>query len=90
MAEPDENPTTEPFSASYALVHDADVITWPDEKAIMDDHMFVTLARKFGEPVVGRIGKIHYNFLPEHGIPKFSVAVPEVNHDNPSRLLIQK
>lgn len=83
-------PLTEPFSARYDLVCNAEVFTWPDEEAVMDAEMFEKLADRFGDPPVGFIEGLHYHFKPEASVPGASVAVPEDNHADPSALLIQK
>jgi hypothetical protein len=90
MAETDFNPVTESFSAGYDMVHNAEVITYDDEEAIMDYDMLEALEERFGRPLVGFIGGLHYQFKPERSIPPASVAVPKDNHDRPSSFLVRK
>lgn len=90
MSDGDDDPSTAPFSAAYTLVTDAEIITWPQDGAIMDYGMYAALSREFGEPVRGYISGTTYSFQPHERIPAFAVAVPEANHDDPSALLIEK
>jgi hypothetical protein len=83
-------PITEPFSAGYELVHNAEIHTYPDGEAAMDFEMFEALARRFGEAFIGMVGGLHYQFKPEQTVPAGAVAVPESNHDEPAALLIKR
>lgn len=90
MTDSDFKPITEPFSAGYELVYNAEVHTYPDEEAVMDFEMFKALARRYGEAFIGMVGGLHYQFKPERTVPAGAVAVPETNHDEPAVLLIQR
>jgi hypothetical protein len=82
-------PVTEPFSAGYELVHNAEVFTHEGE-AIMDREMAQALAERFPLPLIGQVGGLHYQFELCSSIPGMSLAVPERNHDDPDVLLIQR
>lgn len=85
------NPVTLPFSGGYELVQNAEVRTYGDDEAIMDFEMLQSLEHRFGRPLVGFIGGLHYQFKSEKTIPAGSVAIPSDNHSNdPDALLIQK
>jgi hypothetical protein len=82
-------PVTQSFSAGYELVHNADVVTH-DGNAIMDEQMLDSLRERFGYPVIGYVGGLHYQFKPSNAILSGTLAVPDWNHQNPDELLIQK
>lgn len=84
------NPVTEPWSAGYDLVQNAEVHQYPEEEAMMDFEMFDALAAQFGQNFVGYIGGLHYQFKRERSVPSGAVAVPRDNHVNPDTLLIQR
>jgi len=86
----DQGLRTESFSSSYEMVPDATVETWQDEEAHMDFRLYRTLARRFGEPVIGFIGGLHYQFKPSDQVLSGRCAVPAANHSDPSVLLIRK
>lgn len=92
MANPfDSEP--EPFSSRYCLVKNAEVRTWSDEEAHMDEGLYAYLARRYGEPVVGYVGGLHYAFKPSRQVLSNTAAIPERKHGSkrdPSALLIQK
>jgi len=84
------NLITEPFSAGYDLVHNAEVHTYSEAEAVMDPEMFSALAEQYGERFVGAVGGLHYQFKPERTVPGGAVAVPEHNHkDGADALLIR-
>lgn len=74
------NLITEPFSAGYELVHNAEVHTYPEAEAAMDAEMFEALAERYGERFIGAVEGIHYQFKPETTVPGGAVAVPKRNH----------
>lgn len=81
---------TEHFSAGYELIHGARIHTLDQEEAVMDYELLNLLKSMFGEPVVGYIDGIHYQFKPERSIPADALAVPADNHEQPDTLLVQK
>ena len=83
-------PVTEPFSAGYELVRNAEVHSHGGDEALMDFKMFDALAERFGEPFIGYVGGLHYQFRREKAVPSGAVAVPSHNHDDPDALLIQR
>jgi hypothetical protein len=84
------NIAVESFSAGYEIVHGAEVMTIAQDEAEMDMEMFKSLAQRFGEPLVAYIDGLHYALKPTGAIPRFSVAVPQRNHDEPETVLIQR
>lgn len=89
MANSQFRPVTETFSSSYELVTNAEIETYRKDEAIMDSDMLISLRERFGRPLIGQVGGLHYQFKPERAIPQGSLAVPQHNHDDPSALLIQ-
>lgn len=83
-------PVTEPWSAGYEMVQNAEVHAWPQEEAVMDFDMFDKLQGQFGRPLVGYVDGLHYHFKPERQIPQGAAAIPEDNHVDPEVLLIQR
>lgn len=83
-------PVTEKFSAGYELVHNADVVTYSDPEAIMDSTMLQSLRERFGYPVIGYVGGLHYQFKASDSILTGTLAIPEDNHQDPDELLIQR
>lgn len=69
----------EPFSAGYALVRDATVQTWSEQEAHMDADLYDDLAFYLGEPVIGMIGGLHYNFRPSEQVLSDQCAIPRRN-----------
>jgi len=90
MADDRYEPETEPFASRYTLVRDAEVRTWREDEAHMDFEMYRALALRYGEPVVGYVGGLHYHFAPSDEVFRGECAVPAHNHSDPSALLIQK
>jgi hypothetical protein len=82
-------PMTEQFAANYKLVQNAEIMTYPGEKARMDEDMHEALVKEFGQYFMGMIGGLHYQFISEKTIPMGRVAVPEDGHDDPDALLIR-
>jgi len=82
------NPVTEPFSAEYDLVHNAEVHTYPEGEAAMDAEMFSALAEQYGERFTGAVEGLHYQFKPETTVPSGAVAVPKHNHRNGADVLL--
>jgi hypothetical protein len=66
----------EPFSRDYDLVLDAEVHTWGEEEAHMDVEMYEELAFRVGEPIIGMVGGLHYQFKPSTQVLRDSCAVP--------------
>lgn len=79
-----------PFSAGYKLIQGVEVYEIEDSPAIMDFELLQRLEDRFGEPITGKIENLHYRFKPRRSIPKFGLAVPAQNHDDPDTLLIQR
>lgn len=93
MADPPREPDTAPFSARYAMVRDAEVVTWGHDEAVMDYELFRALKQRYGEPVVGYVGGLHYAFKPVTDIRAHTAAIPQSKHGQttePAALLIQK
>ena len=79
------------FSAGYILVENVEVRRWSDELAGMPFDLYDSLAIYNGEPVIGYVGGLHYEFRPMYGIPDKTVAVPRHNHSrDPGPFLLQK
>jgi hypothetical protein len=78
------------FSSGYRIVQNAEVYELDEEEAIMDFEMLDRLRAMFGEPIVGKVGDLHYQFKPRRSIPRFGLAVPGRNHDSPDTLLIKR
>lgn len=84
-------PLCSDFSAGYILVEGIETCRWSDELAGMPYDLYETLAIYNGEPVIGYVGGLHYEFRPMYGIPARTVAVPRDNHDqDPGPFLLQK
>jgi hypothetical protein len=85
------DPDLENYSAGYAIVRDVRVYSWTGELAVMDEDLYHGLAHKVGEPVVGRVGGLTYEFVPGQGVPANSVNVPQEQHNGatPETLLVQ-
>jgi hypothetical protein len=81
---------TEPFSAGYELVRNAEVHTYDEDEAIMDAEMLQRLEAQFGQPLIGYVGGLHYQFKPERAVPGNALALPETNHSDPGPLLVQR
>lgn len=93
MPDPEDDPlATEPFSRDYLLVEGARVYAWRGDLAVMDHDLYRGLATKVGEPLVGRVGGLTYEFIPSRNVPAESVNVPKRQHNGatPDTLLIQK
>jgi hypothetical protein len=82
------NLITEPLSARYDLVHNAEVHTYPEGEAAMDTEMFSAIAERYGKRFIGAVEGLHYRFKPATSIPSGSVAVPRHNHRNGADVLL--
>jgi gamma-glutamylcysteine synthetase len=83
----------EPFSAGYALIRGVRIDTWPEDEAVMDYELYRALKQRYGNPIVGKIGGIHYQFRPATDVLADSVAIPEHSHGkdaSQAALLIRK
>ena len=82
----------EPFSSKYAIVEGVRVFTWNDDLAVMDYELYNGLAGRVGEPVLGRVGGLTYEFIPSRQVPAESVNIPADRHNGttPDTLLVQK
>ncbi|UBF20328.1 hypothetical protein HCTV-8_gp3 [Haloarcula virus HCTV-8] len=69
----------ENFSAGYALVRDATVQTWAEEEAHMDVDLYDELTYHLGEPIIGFVGGLHYQFRPSKQVLTDQCAVPRRN-----------
>lgn len=86
-------PERAPFSSRYTLIQNAEVRTWRENEAHMDERLYNALANRFGEPVVGYVGGLHYAFKPSTQVLANEAAIPADSHGSsrdPSALLIQK
>jgi len=81
---------TAPFSAGYELVRNVEVLTHPEPETVIDEDLFAALAKRFGTPLVGSIGGLHYYLKPTRCIPANTVAVPDESHDEPDTFLIRQ
>lgn len=81
---------TAPFSAGYELVRNVDILTHPEPETVIDEDLFAALAERFGTPLVGSIGGLHYYLKPTRCIPANTVAVPDESHDEPDTFLIRQ
>lgn len=87
------DPVIESFSAGYAVVHNAEVRTWPENEAHIDEYLHDTIAETVGAPVVGFIDGMHYNLRPSRQVLSNQVAVPEKSggrQSDPDVLMVQK
>lgn len=73
----------EPWNQQYLLAPHADVLTYGDENAVIDPVLHDHLRRVLGDPVVGYINGIHYEFRREESVPADTAVVPARNHDVP-------
>ncbi|UBF19076.1 hypothetical protein HRTV-17_gp3 [Halorubrum phage HRTV-17] len=64
------------FSRDYDLVLDAEVHTWREEEAHMDVDLYEDLALRLGEPIIGMVGGVNYQFRPSTQVLRDSCAVP--------------
>lgn len=86
-------PDHAPFSAGYTLVRNADVRTWSEDETHMDVGLYSGLVREFGDPIVGYVGGLHYQFKPSREVLSGKCAIPKSSHgraSDPSALLIRK
>lgn len=66
----------ESFSAGYALVHGVEVFEWRDETAEMDVDLYEGLVDLLGEPIIGFVNGLHYQFEPSTNVLSGQCAVP--------------
>ena len=64
------------FSRDYDLVLDAEVQTWREEEAHMDVDLYEDLVLRLGEPIIGMVGGINYQFKPSKQVLNYQCAVP--------------
>jgi hypothetical protein len=81
---------TAPFSAGYELVRNVEILTHSEPDTVIDEDLFAALAERFGTPVVGFVGGLHYYLKPTRCIPANTVAVPDASHDEPDAFLIRQ
>lgn len=83
----------ESYSAGYLFAPEVEVNRYGEDLAIMDEELYEDLARQLGEPVIGYVGGLHYEFMPSTGILSGRCAVPRSNHreaSTPLALLVQR
>lgn len=86
-----DTPLIESFSSDYAIVQDATVRTWREDEAHMDAGLYKYLEEWLGEPIVGMIDGLHYEFIPSTQVLSKEVAIPKQNRaKDPSVLLVMK
>jgi hypothetical protein len=78
------------FSSGYRIVQSAEVYEVDEGEAIMDADMLDRLREMYDGQIVGKVDNLHYQFKPRRSIPRFGVAVPSRNHNDPDTLLIKK
>lgn len=81
------------FSKEYLLAPEVDVEVHWNEEAVMGPDVFNNLVKFLGEPIVGHVDGIHYEFKPDEDVLLEDVLVPIDNHkaaSKPMALLLQK
>jgi len=87
-----KTPQLESFSAGYWLAGDVQVDTHDGEIALMDETLYRKLVALIGDPIIGLIDGLHYEFQPTRSVLTGRVAVPTKNHrgSGSRTLLLQK
>lgn len=81
----------EPYSDEYALVENATVRTWTNNRALMDYELYEQLGKHVSDPIVGYIDGLHYQFEPSEQVLYHECVVPERDEAvDASKLLVQK
>lgn len=86
-------PWIENFSRDYWMVCDAEVNKHEGDLALMDEDLYDDLVEAIGEPIIGFVGGLHYEFIPSRQVLADRCAVPRRNHKashNSMTLLLSK
>ncbi|WP_372611647.1 hypothetical protein [Halomonas sp.] len=78
----------ESFSSGYWLAGGVTVDTHEGEYALMDETLYDSLVQTIGDPLVGHIDGLHYEFIPTRNVLTDRVAVPARNHSTDRELLL--
>jgi hypothetical protein len=70
----------ENWSRDYWMAHEITVDRYEGDLALMDADLHEDLVEAIGEPLIGYVGGIHYEFIPTLKVLSDRVAVPRQNH----------
>ena len=73
-------PELENWSRDYWMAHEITVDRYEGDLALMDADLYEDLVEAIGEPLIGYVGGIHYEFIPTLKVLSDRVAVPRQNH----------
>jgi hypothetical protein len=73
-------PELENWSRDYWMAHEIAVDRYEGDLALMDADLYEDLVEAIGEPLIGYVGGIHYEFIPTLKVLSDRVAVPRQNH----------
>lgn len=83
----------EEFSRDYVIAPTVDIHKHGGDEAILDEEVYSEFATMLGEPIVGHIGSLHYQFKPSRSVMAGRGAVPSRHHkaaSEPLPLLLLK